>query len=139
MIRLIYVSTASRALPTELKEIVASSQSNNARVGITGAMCLIDGVYLQLLEGDDWTVQHLYNRRIAVDPRHTDPKILDLSPIETRYFPNWGMGLLTWNDETTEIFARFNALKANDLYSADSTSVNALFEAWASSKNWMAR
>lgn len=137
MIRLIYVSRASRALPAELKDILASSRTNNARVGITGAMCLIEGVYVQLLEGDDWAVQHLYSRRIAKDPRHSEPKVLDVSPIQTRTFPGWGMGLLTWNAETRGIFEHFNPGQIKDAYAADPATINAMFQAWAGSDNWM--
>jgi len=52
MIRLIYVSKALQRLPLDLKEILAVSMTNNAQKGITGALCVLNGVYLQYLEGE---------------------------------------------------------------------------------------
>ena len=48
--------------PDDLKGILAASQRNNQRVGITGALCLSSGIFLQQLEGDRTAVNTLYHR-----------------------------------------------------------------------------
>ena len=53
LIQLTYASRTSRVLgPADIKDILSASQRNNARAGITGALCLNNGIFLQQLEGD---------------------------------------------------------------------------------------
>ncbi|WP_203128476.1 BLUF domain-containing protein, partial [Escherichia coli] len=55
--------------PADVKDIIRASQRNNAQVGVTGALLLVDGVFLQCLEGSVASVNALYHR-IALDRRH---------------------------------------------------------------------
>ena len=137
LIRIIYVSKASSSLPLELKDILAVARKNNPALGVTGAMCLIDGTYLQYLEGKEAVVDVLY-KKIESDGRHSAPKLLERRSISERTFPNWAMALLTWNDETKMLFRRFNPDTALDAYAVDSATIDPLIRAWADSKNWMA-
>lgn len=136
LIRIIYVSKASSSLPLELKEILAVARKNNPSLGITGAMCLIDGAYLQYLEGEEAVVDVLY-KKIEGDGRHSAPKVLERRSISARTFPSWAMALLTWNDETKMLFRRFNPEAALDAYAVDPATIDSLIRAWAGSKNWM--
>ncbi len=135
-IRTIYVSHSTAPLPLELKEILAVSRKNNPLLGISGAMCFIDGVYLQFLEGESVAVDALY-RKIETDPRHTNVKMLVHEQIDQREYPKWSMALLTWNEEIKTLFSLFNPDAAYDLYSADPATVAALLRAWAGTNNWM--
>ena len=71
LVRLMY---ASRAVPAvdqeELIAILKKSKVNNAKSGVTGALCFSEGVFIQVLEGGRTAVSKLYNR-IASDARHT--------------------------------------------------------------------
>lgn len=136
LIRTIYVSHSTAPLPLELKEILAVSRKNNPGRGISGAMCFLDGVYLQFLEGEAVAVDALY-QKIEKDPRHTDVKMLVHEEISQREYPNWSMALLTWNDEIKALFSKFNPNGACDLSAADPATVAALLRAWAGTKNWM--
>jgi hypothetical protein len=137
MIRLIYVSKATSRLPPELRDILEVSRRNNRPAGITGALCLINGVYLQYLEGEEAVIAPLLER-IAADPRHSGTKVLDRSPIENRAFSSWTMGLLTWDRGSEEIFREFNPRQPTlDAYEADPRTANAMFQKWAASANWM--
>lgn len=136
LIRTIYVSRASSALPLELKDILATSRKNNPVLGISGAMCFIDGVYLQCLEGEAAVVDALY-KKITTDTRHTVPKVLERQVISQREFPKWAMALLTWNEETKMIFSRFNPDWALDAYAADPLTIASLLRTWAGTSNWM--
>lgn len=136
LIRTIYVSRASSPMPLELKDILAVSRKNNPVRGISGAMCFLDGVYLQFLEGEAVIVDALY-QKIEKDSRHTDVKMLVHEPIAQRGYPKWSMALLTWNEEIKTLFSRFNPDSACDLYAADPATVAALLREWAGTNNWM--
>ena len=136
LIQTIYVSRASSPMPLELKDILAVSRKNNPLKNIGGAMCFLDSIYLQLLEGEAAAVDALY-QKIEKDPRHTDIKMLIHEPITQREYPNWAMALLTWNDETKAIFKRFNPGSERDVHAADPANVDALLRAWAGTNNWM--
>ena len=136
LIRTIYVSHSTAPLPLELKEILAVSRKNNPGRGISGAMCFLDGVYLQFLEGEASVVDGLY-QKIEQDPRHTHIKMLVHEPIAQREYPQWSMALLTWNDEMKAIFSRLNPNSARDLYMADPATVAALLREWAGTNNWL--
>jgi hypothetical protein len=136
LIRTIYVSRASSALPLELKNILATSRKNNPARGITGAMCLINGVYLQCLEGEAAVVDALYQKIIS-DTRHSVPKLHERRSISQREFPKWAMALLTWNEEAQVIFSAFNPNQPMDAYEADPLTTGSLLRSWAATSNWM--
>ena len=90
--RLVYRSEATR--PTDslqaLAELLGEAQHNNARDGLTGALAVHDGRFLQVVEGPSGMVESL-ERRLARDPRHREIVVLDRSPVETRAFESWTM------------------------------------------------
>lgn len=93
--RLIQLVYASRLVPgtagTELTSIVDVSRRNNARAGVTGALCFSVDYFLQCLEGERGAVNATYNR-ILRDPRHADAVILRYAEIPSRDFSDWSMG-----------------------------------------------
>ena len=123
-------------MPLEIKDILFAARKNNPVLGITGAMCFLDGVYFQYLEGEASAVGALY-KKIESDSRHSHIKILVHDKIEQRKYPKWSMALLTWSDETKEIFKLFNPESAPDAYSADPASAPSLLQAWSRTPNWM--
>ena len=136
LIRLIYVSKASSPMPLELKNVLASSRKNNPVLGITGALCLIDGIYLQCLEGQAAAVDALFHK-IQKDSRHSATKLLERLTVSERSFPGWAMALLTWNEETKAVFRLFNPDSAPDAYAVDPATVDSLLQAWSKTTNWM--
>ncbi|NUN63303.1 BLUF domain-containing protein [Pseudanabaena biceps] len=89
--RLIYVSQATSTVGyPELVSIMAQSERNNQKVGITGMLSFGDSMFLQVLEGSRRVVSQTYNR-ILVDPRHTNAELIDFSEIEHRDFGLWSM------------------------------------------------
>jgi len=99
-------------------------------------MCFLDGVYLQYLEGEASSVGALY-KKIEADPRHSHTKILVHDQIAQRAHPKWSMALLTWNEETKEIFKLFNPGRELDAYATDPATVSSLLNAWSRTPNWM--
>lgn len=92
LVRLMYVSRAAYAVSqTDLAAILKKSKASNLKLGVTGVLCLSDGLFLQVLEGGRSTVSALYNR-IATDPRHCDVELLSFEEVSERRFAGWSMG-----------------------------------------------
>ncbi len=132
--RLFYVSKCADA--SALRAILDKSRRNNAADGITGALCLVDGVFLQCLEGELAALQGRY-RKIARDPAHADVRLLSMEKARGRWFKSWSLALLTWTDETKAIFEYFTPEPGADLRSVDADKAGTLLRALAASSNWM--
>lgn len=91
--RLIYRS--HNRIPTlqrkaELGDIFSQARSNNATLDVTGALLVRDDWFVQTLEGDETTVQALYDR-IHKDVRHERVSVIESGEVDQRVFPRWSM------------------------------------------------
>ncbi|MFN4003347.1 MAG: BLUF domain-containing protein [Hylemonella sp.] len=128
LVQLTYASRTTRPLgPADVKDILHASQRNNAEAGVTGALCLADGVFLQVLEGDRRAVNRIYNR-ILGDSRHQDPAILDFCEIAARRFGSWNMGLIAAVQENRQIFLKYSGSKNFDPYGMSTASLRGFFD-----------
>ena len=94
MFKLAYVSHAAPDLTDEeIQRIVERSQLKNARVGITGFLCLRGRTFLQYLEGGELSVVELMDT-IRNDPRHEVIKTVVLGNQDQRNFLGWQMQFL---------------------------------------------
>ena len=137
LIQLTYASRTARALlPDDLKSILMSSQRNNMRVGVTGALCLTNGIFLQQLEGDSNAVNTLYHR-ILGDTRHRDPAILDFSEIPCRKFAQWSMGSLSALESNRAVYLKYSRSAIFDPYTMNPTTLRAFFDEMVNSSTWI--
>ncbi len=74
-------------------QILETSQRNNGKVGVTGALLFNSGSFAQVLEGPRAAVEATFER-IQRDPRHSDVSVLQCEPVESRGFPNWSMAFI---------------------------------------------
>lgn len=93
--RVIYVSRANHQLAwcseqVLVEDILRSSVPNNRAFGITGALLLCAGWFLQTLEGRRVDVSVTY-RRIETDPRHGALRLVASGPVPERLFSQWSM------------------------------------------------
>ncbi|MBB3950113.1 BLUF domain-containing protein [Aureimonas jatrophae] len=88
-----HVGRSDADLDREISDILAKSQENNRRDGITGALLFNTGCFAQVLEGPLSAVEAAFER-IQQDERHGDVSLLALDRIEARSFPNWAMGFV---------------------------------------------
>lgn len=90
--RLVYRSEATRPMESlqSLAELLGEAQHNNARDGLTGALAVHEGRFLQVIEGPSGTIDSL-ERRLSRDPRHRDMVVLGRHPVEARAFGDWTM------------------------------------------------
>ena len=88
---LIYTSVSS-AQPEkdEVSNILAVSEKNNDVSAITGLLMFDGHRYIQILEGEAESVNHLYDV-ISKDTRHQELELLHIGGISARSFENWRM------------------------------------------------
>lgn len=134
--RLIYTSHAQPPLDTA--GLLRQAQKNNPALGITGGLAVLDGVFLQYLEGGEEAVEALF-ARILTDPRHCDVKVLERRAVSRRMFSDWSMAMLDWTDSAKQIFRSFSPDIGLNLYETDPTTAAPLFRAWAATDDWHRR
>ncbi len=90
--RIVYCSRSNVSTDNLLviSEILAVSDRNNRRDDLTGALAINDGWFLQVIEGQTAQLDNLL-RRLQVDKRHRDFKVLQRREIKTRLFGDWSM------------------------------------------------
>jgi hypothetical protein len=92
LISLIYDSSAVKLFSeAELVSLLEQSREENTRFGITGLLLYKDGAFMQVLEGEEASVEELYST-IEKDPRHWACTRLRWEVIRERRFPAWSMG-----------------------------------------------
>ncbi len=117
-------SSQSTSDPTmdALKLLLERARRQNAARGITGALFSVDGVFVQILEGERDVVTQLV-AHIREDPRHRRLTVIAEQPITQRVFTSWSMAWIspdasevaTWAqlDGTTRIADVLDMLQRN--------------------------
>ena len=137
LVQLTYASRTATILgPGDVKDILQSSARNNQALGVTGALCLANGIFLQQLEGDRQAVNALYHR-ILKDPRHKEPAVLDLSEISVRQFGNWAMGLIASTQENRQLFLKYSSTADFDPYKMSASTLRAFFSEVIQNARWL--
>ena len=128
LVRLMY---ASRAVATvdqgELLAILKKSKANNPSMGITGVLCLSEGIFLQVLEGGRGAVNRLYNRIVA-DQRHTQVELLHYQEIGERRFAGWSMGQVNMARLNRALLLKYSETATLDPFTVSGAVSMALFE-----------
>lgn len=73
-----------------MKRMLVAARANNVALGISGALLRHANFYLQVLEGEQRTVQALYER-IRCDTRHFDVRLIAVHTLPRRQFEGWAM------------------------------------------------
>lgn len=137
LVQLTYASRTAGILGSnDVKDILAASKRNNALIGVTGALCLSNGIFLQQLEGDKTEVNALYHRLLR-DERHRDTAILDFSEITQRRFASWSMGLLSALEENRQLFQKYSGSRDFDPYAMSIPSLRAFFSEVVDNVRWL--
>ena len=102
--RLVYRSH-SLMPPTEkagdnagLADILRVARTNNAALGVTGALMLYDDWFAQVLEGPKEIVETLF-ARIRTDPRHEAVRLDQADTAPKRLFEKWAMAVVAEHHE----------------------------------------
>lgn len=110
-------------LAEQIQSILAASQRNNARVGISGALMFNAGCFGQVLEGPTAAVEAVFER-IQQDERHGDVFLLEIKPTTGRAFETWSMGFV---GASVEHAAQFGAVARESGYDPSKMTGEALF------------
>jgi len=81
------------AVPSDLSKIYSQARRNNFAKKITGVLSYRVGYYIQVIEGEEHSVDELY-AKIKKDGRHYDPIVIFEQDINQRMFKDWSMKLL---------------------------------------------
>jgi hypothetical protein len=78
---------------TDLEKILTDARAGNQARNVTGALVYVDGVFFQILEGDQAIVRNLM-ANIASDTRHHSVKVFYQAQVDVRAFQSWSMAYL---------------------------------------------
>jgi hypothetical protein len=73
-----------------LLSLLACARAKNARLGITGALLSQAGLFAQVLEGPQDSVENLFSL-VQLDDRNTEVTVAFRGPETERDFPKWSM------------------------------------------------
>ena len=94
MRRIIYLSHPSPEMTLEKAEaIVEKSRRKNSACGLTGALVLENGTFLQILEGPELALEERWSA-IQRDRRHHGLMMIYDGSVNTRSYPDQPMALL---------------------------------------------
>ncbi|CAN5324249.1 hypothetical protein BH09PSE1_BH09PSE1_08630 [soil metagenome] len=74
----------------QMSDILAEARPRNAAAGVTGALTVVDGHFVQIIEGPEGALDDLVARLVR-DRRHRDLRVLDRRKAKTRTFGDWDM------------------------------------------------
>lgn len=75
----------------DITNLLQLARKNNARLAVTGMLLLSGGTFFQVLEGDEATLNRLFET-ISADTRHARVTMIIKEPIAKRSFADWSMG-----------------------------------------------
>ena len=89
MYQLIYISSATHQISkAEFEELAAHALKKNTEMGITGTLAFKDGNFMQVIEGEQEAIAHLF-AQIKEDSRHTLVSIIQEGSISAREYGGW--------------------------------------------------
>ena len=115
-------STDESATHVHLDAILATSQPNNAHVGLTGFLIFDPPWFIQVLEGTHGEVEEAL-QRIERDTRHCDVRIIGTREIRNRSFPGWSMNGALRTPETDQIYLRHGLIQGVEPSHVKSTQI----------------
>ena len=86
-----YMSVQTQVMTKqEVENFLFKIREKNKRLAITGVLLLIQGKFVQYIEGPAEEIETVYSK-IKTDPRHNELLLLDQGDTSTRQFKNWDM------------------------------------------------
>lgn len=108
--RLIYLSSTNvKPNEDDLEDIVNGSQKRNTSFDITGLLIYLNGHFLQVLEGEEESVERLFSN-IKRDDRHHMVEAISKSQIKDRLFAKWCMAFQSLDSTELKKLTGFTSL-----------------------------
>lgn len=105
-------------------QILATSQRNNAAAGVTGALMFTEGLFAQVLEGEQAAIETVFER-IQLDDRHGEVRLLSFGPTDVRVFPTWAMAFVGREAVGIAAFGHYAAKSGFDFGTANGDEIAA--------------
>lgn len=126
LVRCLYASRARQPLvPAVTDAILEQSRRNNPARGITGLLCFVDDIFVQVLEGGRDPVCDLF-ATIVRDERHAGVRILVYEEIGERRFGHWNMGQVNIAKVNTALLLKYSARPVLDPFASSGAATLAL-------------
>jgi hypothetical protein len=126
LVRCLYASRADAATSEAvLDDILRQSRRNNQKRGITGMLCLANGVFAQVIEGGRADVSALM-ARIFADRRHSGVQILLFEEITQRRFGSWTMGQVNIGAVNPALLLKYSEKAELDPFACSGTTTMSL-------------
>ena len=126
LVRCLYASRARQPLtPSVVDSILEQSRRNNPPRGITGLLCFVDDVFVQVLEGGRDPVCDLF-ATIVRDDRHSAVRILSYEEIGERRFGHWNMGQVNIARVNAALLLKYSERPVLDPFAASGAATLAL-------------
>lgn len=128
LVRCLYASRAAVPLVAPVVDsILEQSRKNNPLQGITGMLCFIDDIFVQVLEGGRDEVCELFNA-IVRDVRHHNVRLLIYEEISERRFGNWTMGQVNIAKVNPALLLKYSERAALNPFSCSGHATMALLD-----------
>lgn len=85
----------------DLYAIQKTAKANNEPLDVTGSLFYNGGWFLQVLEGPALSLAKLY-KKIELDPRHKNSRVIYNEPATFRTFPRWNMNMTNLDDRQAD-------------------------------------
>ena len=111
-----YMSNQARILTNkDIEELLFQIREKNKRLAITGILLLIQGKFVQYIEGQASEIDKVYEK-IKEDNRHNELLLLDSGEIKKRQFKDWSMAYKKVGDDEIKDILGHSKLNLDDLF-----------------------
>jgi hypothetical protein len=110
------MSSQSQVLKKQdIEDMLFQIREKNKRLAITGILLLIQGKFVQYIEGQSTEIDNVYDS-IKRDSRHNELILLDSGALETRQFKDWSMAYKKVGDEEIKDILGHTNLNLDNLF-----------------------
>ena len=110
------MSNQARILTNQdIEELLFQIREKNKRLAITGILLLIQGKFVQYIEGQASEIDKVYEK-IKVDNRHNELVLLDSGDLDKRQFKDWSMAYKKVGDDEIKDILGHSKLNLDDLF-----------------------
>jgi len=119
-----YMSYQSRIMSKKsIEDFLFQVREKNKSLTITGILLLIQGKFVQYIEGPAEEIDKVYTS-ISKDSRHTDMILLDSGDLKERQFENWSMAYKEVTDKQIKDIIGREELNLEDIFLGKTKSEN---------------
>ncbi len=106
-----------------IEDFLFQVREKNKSLTITGILLLIQGKFVQYIEGPAEEIDKVYTS-ISKDSRHTDMILLDSGDLKERQFENWSMAYKEVTDKQIKDIIGREELNLEDIFLGKTKSEN---------------